>query len=100
MGGDLGDSRCLEEPRKLKLDLRELGYVAENISSQKRVSARHKKVVVNANLRDFENFGPVFGKRSLQLGPRLDERSQRRSASREAQSIGQADALLLSGWAF
>src|SRR6266852_386637 len=96
----LRNSRRLEKPRNLDLNLRDFVYVAEDVGNQERVSARRKEVIVNTDLRDLEDLCPAFGKQLLRRCPRRDEGPRRGSAGRETQLVGQASTLLLSGWAF
>src|SRR6266436_4359804 len=96
----LRNSGRLEKPRNLELNLSDFVYVGEDVGSQERVSARREEVIVNTDLLNLEDLCPVLGKPLLQEGPWRHEGRQRGSAGRETQFNGQADTLLLSGWAF
>src|SRR5947209_4945921 len=89
---------CLEELRNAEFNLRNFEYMAEDMGSQERVSARAEEVIVNADPFDLEELGPVIGQRGFER--RAWRYEFLASAVRKAQLGRQADTLHLAGRAF
>ena len=101
MARHLRNSRRLEKPRDLDLDLRDLVHVAENASGQERVSAQCEEVIVDTDLLDLEDLRPELRPASSRAASVARRRpAPRRSAGRETQFSRQADPLHFAGRAF
>ena len=96
----LRNSRRLEKPRDLELNLRDVVDVAENVGGQERISARREEVIVNTDLLDLEDLCPVLGQHLLERRPWRDEGPRQAVPARETQLSRQADTLHFAGRAF
>src|SRR5947207_3763017 len=87
----------LEELRNAKLNLRNFEYMAEDVGSQKRVSAQAEEVIVNADPFDLKDLSPVSSQHRFEGCAWRDEFAPLGGAAREPQFRRQAGTLHFPG---